>query len=347
MSFFKQDYHYDLPENLIGKAPLKDRTQAKMLVLNKQTKTRQDRQFSAFPSCIEEGSLLVFNDTKVIPARLLGAKESGAKIEVVLIKQETTHIWRAMIKGIGRLRTNEKIILAQGKIIGIFQERVADKEGTIYFEAGEGLWQLLEQYGFAPLPPYIAKHRNTEQREFDRTNYQTVFAKEYGAIAAPTAGLHFTKPTLDALQERNVSSVNITLHVGLGTFEPMLVEDVREHAMHFERYSISPDVAAAVNQARKEKRNVVAIGTTTARTLESAFMQDEVRSGARETNLFIYPPYEFNVVTQMLTNFHLPCSTLLMMISAFAGKDYIMQSYEHAVKQAYRFYSYGDCMLIQ
>jgi S-adenosylmethionine:tRNA ribosyltransferase-isomerase len=357
------DFHYDLPEELIAQEPLADRAGARMLRLSRDTGAFEDRQFRDFPELLRAGDLVVFNNTRVFPARLYG-RRSGARaqavsarnpasrdflhgqIEVLLTRQISTepNEWECLVRPGRKIGVGEVLFFGSGAELraevvarGEFGER------RIRFAPVGDFFGAVERLGHVPLPPYIAR----EDRAGDRERYQTVYAKERGAVAAPTAGLHFTPEILERLGERGVETAELTLHVGLGTFQPVRVERIEEHHLHREAYSISEQAAEQINRALEGKRRVVAVGTTSVRTLEAgAQASGRIKAGSGETDLFIYPGFEFRVVRAMLTNFHLPESTLLMLVCGFAGREPVLRAYQHAVEQRYRFFSYGDCMLV-
>lgn len=341
-------YSYELPEELIAAQPVSPRDTSRMMVLNRQASTIDHRSFHDLPDVLPANSILVVNNSKVIPARLPGKRPTGAVIEVLLLREEAPGRWLCKVKNSARIKSGEVLELCGGELSAELIEKHADGDCSLLFPEYENLMQILEEVGYAPLPPYIHKVRQSEtNRSVDLKNYQTVFASEYGAIAAPTAGLHFTDGVLESLASKGVEILEVTLHVGAGTFESMRVEDIRQHTMHKESYHIPENVANRLNTAREEGRTITAVGTTAARTLESAWQDGRIVPGADDTQIFIYPPYRFNAIDQLLTNFHLPESTLLMMISALAGKEFVFNAYEEAVRRRYRFFSYGDCMLIQ
>ncbi|MCP4296355.1 MAG: tRNA preQ1(34) S-adenosylmethionine ribosyltransferase-isomerase QueA, partial [Proteobacteria bacterium] len=278
-----------------------------------------------------------------------GQRVSGGKIEALLIREESEGIWQAKLKNLGRVKIGETLCFCENAIKATLTEKYPDGSCSLKFVEAKNLFQLLKRHGYAPIPAYIRKVRKDqpEERNQDLTTYQTVFARKYGAVAAPTAGLHFSEKILETIKLRDIDIFSITLHVGPGTFEPVRVEDVRQHKMHREYYEISDNVANAITTAKKQGKKIVAVGTTTARTLESAWSNNELVPGNSSTDIFIYPPYQFKIVDQLLTNFHLPESTLMMLVSAFAGKEPIMDAYRAAIKEKYRFYSYGDCMLLK
>jgi S-adenosylmethionine:tRNA ribosyltransferase-isomerase len=340
------DFNYDLPPELIAQKPLVERDSSRMMVVRRKEGKILHARFKDFPDHLQKGDILVLNNTKVIPAKVWGKKD-GKDVEFLLIKEKEKGVWDVLCRPAKRVKTGDRIEFGPG-----FRAEIIDAgdEGrrTLKFSAPDVLGHL-KKIGFAPLPPYIKrKKENGALRPQDLERYQTIFAEKEGAIAAPTAGLHFTPKVLKDIREKEVLVTDVTLDVGLATFQPMRVERLEEHKMLEETYSISEGAAAAINQAKKDKRPVVAVGTTVVRTLESAYSSDkgEIQPGHRSTSLFIYPGYEFKVVDRLLTNFHLPKSTLLMLVAAFAGRDLIMEAYREAVREKYRFFSYGDCMLI-
>jgi len=338
------DFDYELPAELIAQKPLPERELSRMMVLHRETQEIIHSRFSEFPSYLQKDNVLVLNATKVIPARVYGKKE-GKEIEFLFLKEKEKGLWEVLCRPAKRVQPGNVIFFAEGfegQIVG------AGPEGrrTIRF-ATEDILPKLKKFGFAPLPPYIKRQsENLELRSMDLERYQTVFAQKDGSIAAPTAGLHFTPDTLKKITAKDVRIVRITLDVGLATFQPVRVKKTEDHRMLEEDYTISPSASRAINEARRLSRPVHVVGTTSVRALESAFHGGKIHSGAGSTQLFIYPGYKFKAVDRLLTNFHLPRSTLLMMISAFAGLDFIKKAYAEAVRQKYRFYSYGDCMLI-
>lgn len=348
MPLLKSDYSYDLPERLIASHPLEQREQSRLMILDRRDQTIHHRQFYRFPDLLEPGSVLVINDSKVIPARLPGTRTSGGAIEVLLVKNLHGKRWSCKIKHSARLKIGEVISLCAGRLTARVVGKQQSGDCEIEIDTpGEAL-PVLEQVGFAPLPPYIHKvRRQTEDRESDLARYQTVYARTYGSIAAPTAGFHFTDSLLEMIRAKGIAVIAITLHVGLGTFEPIRADDVLNHEMHEETFEISEEAAVAIQTAKKDGRKIVAVGTTTTRTLETAWRNGSLQIGQQKTRLFIHPPYRFQVVDHLLTNFHLPESTLLMLVSAFADKDFILKAYQEAVLEEYRFFSFGDCMFIR
>ena len=369
------DFHYELPEKLIAQQPLADRAGSRLLHLlcGKGQQVAgpppgcqlRDRQFHDFPDLLRPSDLVVFNNTRVFPARLYGRRGGvrsqpvsarnpasrdflRGRIEVLLTRQlqRDPNEWECLVRPGRKIGVGEHLFFGendelQAEVIarGTFGER------RIRFAPAENFFANIETIGHIPLPPYIARADSSADRE----RYQTVYAQEWGSVAAPTAGLHFTPEILSRIRERGIETAEITLHVGLGTFQPVRCERVEDHQLHSEAYSISTDAAQKINRARSASRRIVAVGTTTVRTLEYAAIQGagEIPAGSGEANLFIYPGYELQVVQALLTNFHLPQSTLLMLVCALGGKEDVMRAYEHAVAQHYRFYSYGDCMFIE
>jgi S-adenosylmethionine:tRNA ribosyltransferase-isomerase len=341
-----QDFDYLLPDELVAQQPAARRDASRLMCLDRENERIASCQFSDLPDYFRPGDLLILNDTQVIPARLLGQKKTGGKIEIFLVRPVDRltgeEDWYCLTKSSKAPRLGTEVILGEGLRAEILDEADPPYRRVRFFCDGDFM-QLVDDVGHLPLPPYIRR----EDCEADRSRYQTVFAREKGAVAAPTAGLHFTEEMLAVLRSSGVEIQSVTLHVGLGTFLPVRVEDIRLHKMHTEMYSIPQLTADAVNQARKERRRVFALGTTSARALETAATEDGIlQSGRGESDIFIYPGYCFKLVDALITNFHLPKSTLLMLVSAFAGRDFILSAYRQAVEERYRFFSYGDCMLI-
>src|SRR4051812_3153175 len=333
----RTDFAYDLPPALIAQEP-RERGKSRMMVVH-QDRIEHD-SFANFPERLNAGDVLVINDTRVIPARLFARPKPGMSrpIEILLTRQRDGGVWEAWCKPVKRVKPGDELIFSDN-----LRARVLKKdEGTVTI-AFEGDTEEIERIGIPPLPPYIARET---PRESDRESYQTVYAAERGAIAAPTAGLHFTREILDRIAARGIEIVRVTLHVGIGTFKPVKVDDVADHRMDSERYEISEEAAATLNRAREEGRKIVAVGTTSVRTLESAIRDGRFAAGRGETSIFITPGCEFRAVDKLLTNFHLPESTLIMLVSAFAGVERIRSAYAEAIAQQYFFYSYGDCMFI-
>ncbi|MCK4557281.1 MAG: tRNA preQ1(34) S-adenosylmethionine ribosyltransferase-isomerase QueA, partial [Candidatus Aminicenantes bacterium] len=333
------DFDYELPARLIAQKPLPERQQSRMMVLHRETGEIIHSRFIEFPSYLRKDDVLVLNTTKVIPARVYG-KIEGKEIEFLFLKELGDGLWEVLCRPAKKVRLGDAVVFSdefEAKIASIGPEG----KRTIQFTSGDILSKL-KKVGFAPLPPYIKrKSKNSELRAMDIKRYQTVFAEHDGAIAAPTAGLHFTPDILKEIAARGAAIVRITLDVGLATFQPVRVTKIENHQMLEEDYTVSPSASRIINSAKKESRPMTAVGTTSVRALESAFQEGKIQPGKGSTRLFIYPGYRFKAVDRLLTNFHLPKSTLLMMISAFAGLDFIKRAYEEAVRQEYRFYSYG------
>jgi S-adenosylmethionine:tRNA ribosyltransferase-isomerase len=348
-----RDFDYDLPTERIAQVPAARRDAARMLVAGNR---ERHRRVTELPELLEPGDLLVLNDTRVISARLTGRRPSGGAFELLLVEPVDGDVWRALARPAKKLRPGEVCALDGGLLTATALERERDATGeagaswTVLLEPrgrGGTIAERIETVGRMPLPPYVRRERDDEHVEVDRERYQTVYAREPGAVAAPTAGLHFTQELLARLTERGVEQACVTLHVGPGTFRPVEVERVEQHCMHAERFELPPACAEAVGRCRERGGRVVAVGTTVVRTLEACAMPEgRVRAGAGQTDLFIVPGHRFGVVDLMLTNFHLPRSTLLMLVCAFAGRELVLDLYREAVEAGYRFYSYGDAMLI-
>src|SRR5580698_9933743 len=347
------DFDFDLPEELIAQQPPAVRGQSRMLVVDRATGALEDGKFSDLPSLLAAGDLLVLNDSRVIPARLYARRtlrrereEPTGRIEVMLTEPAGENEWRALVRPGRKVAVGERLIFpgASGEIV--FEAEVLEwgqfGERLLRFEPVDDFFAALERLGHIPLPPYI--HR--DDADADRERYQTVFARQRGSAAAPTAGLHFTPEVLERIRARGVHIAYVTLHVGLGTFQPVRVETVEEIRLHSERYTLSEETAQALNAARDEGRRVVAAGTTTVRTLEHCALQGRFAAHSGSTSIFISPGFQFRVVQALLTNFHLPQSTLLMLVSAFGGQERVLAAYRHAVAEQYRFFSYGDCMFL-
>lgn len=340
------DFDYELPDELIAKYPVSGRDGSRMLVLDRKNGNVKHKHFYDFVDYLNEGDVLVLNNTKVIPARLLGKKETGAKIEIFLCRPLENNLWSALIKNSKRLKTGD-IVKISDELKVLIKEKKEAKEGNIPEHTVELLYkgtnpdEVLNKFGSIPLPPYMQR----EATEKDKETYQTVYAKISGSVAAPTAGLHFTEEILNKIEEKGVQICYITLNVGLGTFLPVKCEDINNHKMHTESYVISKETADIINN---KKGKLISVGTTTTRCLESAYQKfGKIVECKDETDIFIYPPYEFKVTEGLLTNFHLPKSTLLMLISAFSDRETILNTYKTAVDNKYRFFSYGDCMFIK
>lgn len=336
----KSDFHFDLPPELIAQTPLTERSASRLLVLDAAAQTMRDWQFRDLPDFLRAGDLLVFNDTRVLPARLSGRKESGGVVEILIERITGAHEARAQLGVSKKPKTGGRIVLADGSIVTVLGRE--NEFFLLQFEADEPLELLLARLGSMPLPPYISRAADATDSE----RYQTIFARESGAVAAPTAGLHFDEPMLAALRARGIEFGHVTLHVGAGTFQPMRSERIQDHTMHREWLNVGAELVAKIRDTRKSGGRVIAVGTTVVRALESAARDGDLQPFAGETQIFIFPGYMITSVDALLTNFHLPESTLLMLVSAFAGRDFVLSAYQHAVEQRYRFFSYGDAMLI-
>jgi S-adenosylmethionine:tRNA ribosyltransferase-isomerase len=337
-----KEFYYDLPEELIAQDPLLDRSSSRLMVLDKMSGEIKNKKFSDIKSYLKKGDCLVINDTKVIPARLFGSREStGGKVEILLLKRLQNDIWEVLVKPGKKCKIGSKISFGDGILKGEIIDIVDEGNRLIKFSY-EGIFEeILDKLGEMPLPPYI-KHKLE-----DKNRYQTVYAKHDGSAAAPTAGLHFTPELLKEIEEMGVEIARVTLHVGLGTFRPVKEQDILKHHMHSEFYIVGKEAADKINATKKRGDRVICVGTTSCRTLESATDEDGIlREKSAWTEIFIYPGYKFKIMDALITNFHLPESTLLMLISAFAGKDKIMSAYEKAVEERYRFFSFGDAMFI-
>lgn len=339
----KEDFYFDLPEELIAQDPLKDRSSSRLLVLDKETGKVEHHVFREIIDYLQEGDCLVINDTKVIPARLIGSKiGTDAKIEVLLLKRKENDVWETLVKPGKKAKVGTRISFGDGLLVGEVVDIVEEGNRLIHFEY-EGIFEeILDQLGQMPLPPYI-----THQLE-DKNRYQTVYAKHSGSAAAPTAGLHFTPELLKEIKEKGVQIARVTLHVGLGTFRPVKVDNILEHHMHSEFYQIDEEAAEKINRAKESGHRVICVGTTSCRTIESAADKNgKLHATNGWTEIFIYPGYEFKVLDCLITNFHLPESTLVMLVSALAGREQVLSAYEEAVKEKYRFFSFGDAMFIK
>ncbi len=360
------EFNYQLPPDCIAQEPLADRSAARLLHLRRESGTSEDRRFRDFPDLLRSNDLVVFNNTRVFPARLYG-RRSGARaqpvsvrnpsareflqgrVEVLLTRQISSdpNEWECLVRPGRKIGIGEHLFFGtQSELQAEVVARGSFGERRIRFQRSEDFFGIIEQLGHVPLPPYIDR----EDRPEDRDRYQTVYARESGSVAAPTAGLHFTGEILDRIRSRGIETVEITLHVGLGTFQPVRVERVEDHCLHPEHYSISAEAADRINRTLKAQRRIVAIGTTAVRALEHSAGQSQtglVAAGSGEADIFIYPGYSFRVVGALLTNFHLPQSSLLMLVCALGGKQAVLTAYDHAVKHKYRFYSYGDCMFVE
>lgn len=337
-----KDFYFDLPQELIAQDPLEDRASSRLLVLDRSTGEVEHRKFRDILKYLNPGDCLVINDTKVIPARLIGSKEgTDAKIEVLLLKRKENDIWETLVKPGKKAKPGTVIRFGDGILKGTVVDVVEEGNRLIQFSY-EGIFEeILDQLGQMPLPPYI-----THQLK-DKNRYQTVYAKHEGSAAAPTAGLHFTKELLQEIKDRGVKIAHVTLHVGLGTFRPVKVENVLDHHMHSEFYVVEESEAEKINSTKREGGRVICVGTTSCRTIESASDENGVlKAGSGWTDIFIYPGYQFKILDCLITNFHLPESTLVMLVSALAGREHVLAAYEEAVKERYRFFSFGDAMFI-
>ena len=336
------DFNYNLPKELIAQVPIKNRDQSRLMVLDRKNKTIENKIFKDIIDYLEPGDCLVRNNTKVIPARLYGVKEeTGANVEFLLLKRIEGDIWEVMVKPGKKLMPGAKVSFGDGLLKAEILEKFDDGNRRVKFEYNGIFNEILNEIGLMPLPPYI------HEKLKDKDRYQTVYAKYEGSAAAPTAGLHFTDELFEKLKEKGVEIANVTLHVGIGTFRPVKVENIEEHDMHSEHFYIKAEDAEKINKAKREGHRVIAVGTTSCRVLES--IADEngyVKEVEGDTSIFIYPGYKFKCLDALITNFHLPESTLIMLVSALAGKDFIMKAYEEAVKEKYKFFSFGDAMFI-
>lgn len=337
------DFDYDLPEQLIAQTPLDERSSSRLLVLDKKTGEIEHKHFYDIVDYLDNNDVLVLNDTKVLPSRIYGKKiDTNASIELLLLKEIQNNIWEALARPAKRVKVGTKIIFGDGLLMATCLEEKTDGERVFQMEYQGIFLEILEQIGSMPLPPYIHKKLINQDR------YQTVYARDYGSAAAPTAGLHFTKELLQKLKKKGVEIVYVTLNVGLGTFRPVTVDKVEEHHMHSETYQMSKETADTLNLAKKLGKRIISVGTTSTRTLESIMKKyGKFVECYESTNIFIYPPYEFMAVDALITNFHLPKSTLIMLVSAFSSKEVILNAYKIAVEKKYRFFSFGDAMFIK
>ena len=336
------DFYYDLPEELIAQDPLEDRSASRLMVLDKNTGKIQHHIFKEIVHYLNPGDCLVINDTKVIPARLYGTKVgTDAKIEVLLLKRKENNIWETLVKPGKKAKIGTRISFGDGLLMGEVVDIVEEGNRLIQFSYDGIFEEILDKLGQMPLPPYI-----THQLK-DKNRYQTVYAKHNGSAAAPTAGLHFTPELLEEIKAKGVNIAHVTLHVGLGTFRPVKVEDVTQHHMHSEFYVVEEDQAALINETKKKGGKIISVGTTSLRTLESASSEEGIlKAGSGWTDIFIYPGYRFKVIDGLITNFHLPESTLIMLVSALAGRENVLAAYNEAIREKYRFFSFGDAMII-
>lgn len=338
-----QEYDFHLPEELIAQTPLQDRTASRLLVLNKEEKTMEHRHFADIGDYLKSGDCLVLNDTRVLPARLYGIKkDTQAKVEILLLKQVEGDSWEVLVKPAKKVKVGTELSFGDGKLTAVCKELLEHGGRIVEFQYDGIFYEVLEQLGEMPLPPYIKEQLPDQER------YQTVYAKEQGSAAAPTAGLHFTKELLASLQEKGVEIAFITLHVGLGTFRPVSVDSIEEHEMHAEFYQMSQETADQLTRIRENGGRIISVGTTSTRTLETITRDHDGKFVAASgwTDIFIYPGFTYRAIDGLITNFHLPKSTLIMLVSAFAGRDFILDAYRTAVEERYRFFSFGDAMLL-
>lgn len=335
---YRTDFNFDLPIELIAKYPLEKRSSSKLLTYMRQSKAYKHERFDSILNYLEEGDLLVLNDTKVIPARLFGKKQTGGKVELLLERLLSTNTFLAHIKANRALKSNALIFLENNWII-----KVLSRQDDLYIcETNGAIELILEEIGNIPLPPYLGR----AAEKLDDERYQTVFARYKGSVAAPTAGLHFDEKIINKLKQKNISIEFLTMHVGAGTFQPVRVDQITDHKMHQEHFNVSDKLIDKIKETKRQNKKVIAVGTTVLRTLESIFRQEEIKGGSGSTDLFIYPGFEFRVCNALLTNFHLPESTLLMLVAAFIGYENMKELYKLAIENNYRFFSYGDACLL-
>lgn len=343
------EFDYELPEELIAQQPLERRDASRMLVLDRKTETWSDSNFQHFPEHLKSNDVVVVNNSRVIPARLGGHRaETGGAVEIFLVREIEERIWEALVRPGGRLKQGAKVVFGDGRLTAVLLDEPGHELRRVRFQCVGRFEDVLAELGSTPLPPYIKRPRADSPGESstDRERYQTVYSKSPGAIAAPTAGLHFTDAILEQVKAR-ANIAEVTLHVGYGTFEPVRVDDLDQHSVSSERFTISSEAAEKINEARSKRGRVIVVGTTTMRALESSATEsDRVQATTAEASLTIKPGYRFRIADALLTNFHLPRSSLLILVSAFAGRELVLRAYQHAVQERYRFYSYGDCMLI-
>ncbi|MDZ7340380.1 MAG: tRNA preQ1(34) S-adenosylmethionine ribosyltransferase-isomerase QueA [candidate division KSB1 bacterium] len=337
------DFKYHLPDELIAQYPAEKRDQARLMILDRKTETIETGIFSDIVDYLNPGDCLVLNETKVFPARLMATKDkTDAQVEIFLLRELENNLWEVLVKPARKVRVGNRLTIAKDFVCDVIDNTVSGGRVVRFIYQGK-FFDLVERLGKSPLPPYIRR----EPEDVDKERYQTVYANVLGAVAAPTAGLHFTTKLLDKVKKKDVKLVFVLLHLGLGSFRPVVVEDLSRHKMDSEYFEISEDAARTINQTIREGGNVVAVGTSTVRVLESVVTSEKlVKPMKGWTDKFIYPPYEIKIVDHLITNFHLPCSTLLMLVSAFAGRDFIFKAYQRAIQEKWRFFSYGDAMLI-
>lgn len=343
MHYTTQDFDFELPEELIAQTPLKDRTASRLLVVNEKTHSLADKHFNDIIDELEEGDTLVINDTRVLPARLHGEKvDTGAHIEVLLLHNTEGDVWETLVKPAKRMKVGTVVSFGDGRLKAVVRQELEQGGRMIEFQYEGVFLEILESLGEMPLPPYI------KERLEDKDRYQTVYARENGSAAAPTAGLHFTQELMNQIRKKGVHIAPITLHVGLGTFRPVSVENLEDHKMHSEYYRITQQTADIVNQTKAAGKRVIAVGTTSIRTLETVASANSGKLVATSgwTDIFISPGYQFSIVDAFITNFHLPKSTLVMLVSAYLGRDFTLEAYHHAIEERYRFFSFGDAMFV-
>ncbi|NOX88267.1 MAG: tRNA preQ1(34) S-adenosylmethionine ribosyltransferase-isomerase QueA [Calditrichaeota bacterium] len=338
------EFKYEVPEELIAQYPLEKRDDSRLMVLNRKEQTWAHRVFKDLSDYLQEGDALVINETKVFPARVIGIKEkTDAYVELLLLRQLEDTMWEVLVKPARKVRVGNRIQITDDFGCDVIDNTTSGGRVVRFDYNGRDFFEVLDKVGKSPLPPYIKR----EAEEIDKEMYQTVYAKKIGAVAAPTAGLHFTEELLQKIADKGIQIIPVVLHVGLGTFRPIKVEDVTRHNMDSEYYEVPEDSAERINQVKLNGGRIIAVGTTTVRTLESVANADNlVKASSGWTDKFIYPPYQFKIVNGLITNFHLPASTLVLLVAAFGGKDFILNAYQEAIKEGYRFYSYGDAMLI-
>ncbi len=345
--FSINNYDYELPKELIAQVPSQKRENCRMMVLDRKTQAIEHKHFYDITDYFDENDVIVLNNTKVIPARLYGRKDTGANIEVFLLKRISDKVWEVLINPSKRVKEETLIDISPDIYVKVLT-RQNEGKWLVELHYDGDFYEILDKVGNIPLPPYIERNMTDEQlKHLDYDRYQTVYAQKEGSVAAPTAGLHFTNDILNKLKNKGVQICNVTLNVGLGTFRPVKVDNILEHKMDSEEYEICKQTAQIITEAKKQGKKITAVGTTSVRTLETCMKKyGEIIETIEDSNLFIYPGFEFKIVDRLITNFHLPKSTLIMLVSAFAGKDFVFKAYEEAIKEQYKFYSYGDCMLI-
>jgi len=338
------EFDLEVPEKLVSKTAYKKRDECKLMVVDKNNKTIEHKKFKDIGNYMKKGDVLVLNNTKVYPARLFAQKDrSNAKVEIFLLRELANDLWEAMVKPARKVRIGNKLIFNKDIACDVIDNTVSGGRVLRFEYNMPSIYPFIDKNGHSPLPPYIKRNPT----ESDKKDYQTVYASERGSVAAPTAGLHFTKPLLTKLKKKGVKVAYVTLHIGLGTFRPILVEDLTRHNMDSEYFSVPPETATIINEAKEKRKKIITVGTSTVRTLETVVVSGfQITAKRGWTDKFIYPPYDFKMCDKLITNFHQPQSTLMMMVSAFAGKDFVMEAYKEAIKKKYKFYSYGDSMIV-